>query len=279
MMAGDGRQSAGQRAALGWHVSHRHLQMGEAKSGAGDPGVGEEICIQCGKCVMVCPHAVIRAKVCDPALLAGAPERFRSTVARWKDREQMRYMLQVAPEDCTGCGLCVEVCPAKSKSEAKKKAINMAPQAPHSRPGTAQLGFLPEPSGSRPRQRSRLHNVKDVQLLRAAVRVSGRLRRLRRDALHQDAHAAVRRSRGDRQCHGLFVHLRRQSAHYALHRESRRPRSGLVEFAVRRQRRVRFRHARLARQAGRVRARAVAKVRVEDRRGAGAVDSDCGSIQ
>ncbi len=124
----------------------------------------EEICIQCGKCVMVCPHAVIRAKVCDPALLAGAPEGFRSTVARWKDRQQMSYILQVAPEDCTGCGLCVEVCPAKSKSEAKKKAINMTPQAPLRDQERRNWDFflnLPQVD----RSSIATHNVKDVQLL------------------------------------------------------------------------------------------------------------------
>jgi pyruvate-ferredoxin/flavodoxin oxidoreductase len=124
----------------------------------------EEICIQCGKCVMVCPHAVIRAKVCDPALLAGAPDGFRSTVARWKDRQQMSYILQVAPEDCTGCGLCVEVCPAKSKSEAKKKAINMTPQAPLRDQERRNWDFflsLPEVD----RSSIATHSVKDVQLL------------------------------------------------------------------------------------------------------------------
>ena len=123
-----------------------------------------DICIQCGKCVMVCPHAVIRAKVCDPALLAEAPNGFRHTVARWKERQQMRYILQVAPEDCTGCSLCVEVCPAKSKSEAKKKAINMTPQAPIREAERRYWDFfldLPEVD----RSTVAMHNVKDVQLL------------------------------------------------------------------------------------------------------------------
>ena len=123
-----------------------------------------DICIQCGKCVMVCPHAVIRAKVCNPGVLASAPEGFRHTVARWKERQQMRYILQVAPEDCTGCGLCIEVCPAKSKSEARKKAINMAPQAPIREAERRSWDFflnLPEVD----RSTVAMHNVKDVQLL------------------------------------------------------------------------------------------------------------------
>ncbi len=124
----------------------------------------QEICIQCGKCVMVCPHAVIRAKICDPALLASVPEGFRHTIARWKERQQMRYMLQVSPEDCTGCGLCVEVCPAKSKSEARKKAINMTPQAAIRDQERHNWDFflsLPEVD----RSTVAMHNVKDVQLL------------------------------------------------------------------------------------------------------------------
>jgi len=82
-------------------------------------------CIQCGKCVFVCPHAVIREKVYDPKYLEGAPASFKSATPRWKEFENWRYTLQISPEDCTGCGLCVEVCPAKNKSEARLKAINM----------------------------------------------------------------------------------------------------------------------------------------------------------
>jgi pyruvate-ferredoxin/flavodoxin oxidoreductase len=90
----------------------------------------EELCIQCGKCVLVCPHAVIRAKVYDGALLTKAPAAFKSAPARWKEFKDLRYTLQVAPEDCTGCALCVAACPAKSKTDVKHKAINMAPQPP-----------------------------------------------------------------------------------------------------------------------------------------------------
>ncbi len=82
-------------------------------------------CIQCGKCVFVCPHAVIREKVYDPKYLEGAPASFKSATPRWKEFENWRYTLQISPEDCTGCGLCVEACPAKNKSEARLKAINM----------------------------------------------------------------------------------------------------------------------------------------------------------
>jgi pyruvate-ferredoxin/flavodoxin oxidoreductase len=85
----------------------------------------EPLCIQCGKCVLVCPHSVIRAKIYDPVLLGKAPATFKSAKPKWKEFENLRYTLQVAPEDCTGCSLCVEICPAKSKTEVKHKAINM----------------------------------------------------------------------------------------------------------------------------------------------------------
>ena len=88
------------------------------------------LCIQCGKCVMVCPHAVIREKVFDVSKLAGAPETFLSTDAHFKEFPGMKYTLQVSPEDCTGCGLCVEACPVKDKRQVGRKAINMAPQPP-----------------------------------------------------------------------------------------------------------------------------------------------------
>jgi len=88
-----------------------------------------DLCIQCGKCVMVCPHAVIRHKVYDEKLLANAPESFKHLPSKFKEFSTgMAYTLQVAPEDCTGCTLCVEVCPVKDKSAVGRKAINMMPQ-------------------------------------------------------------------------------------------------------------------------------------------------------
>jgi pyruvate-ferredoxin/flavodoxin oxidoreductase len=90
-----------------------------------------DLCIQCGKCVMVCPHAVIRHKVYDQKLLAKAPQAFKHMPSKFKEfSEGMAYTVQIAPEDCTGCTLCVEVCPAKDKSQVGRKALNMAPQPP-----------------------------------------------------------------------------------------------------------------------------------------------------
>src|SRR6266699_2344086 len=94
------------------------------------PAWDPDICIQCGKCVMVCPHAVIREMVFDTSKLEGAPETFLSTDAHFKEFPGMKYTLQVSPEDCTGCSLCVESCPAKDKRQVGRKAINMAPQPP-----------------------------------------------------------------------------------------------------------------------------------------------------
>jgi pyruvate-ferredoxin/flavodoxin oxidoreductase len=85
-------------------------------------------CIQCGKCAMVCPHAVIRIKVYEPKTLEAAPATFKSTDAKEKDWQGLKYTIQVAPEDCTGCGICVDICPAKNKTETRLKAINMMPQ-------------------------------------------------------------------------------------------------------------------------------------------------------
>src|SRR4029079_12452205 len=124
----------------------------------------ESICIQCGKCVLVCPHAVIRGKLVPPSALEGAPEGFKSARARWPDRKDELFTLQVAPEDCTGCRLCVEVCPVKNKSETRLKAINMAPQPPLREMQAKNWEFfqkIPNPE----RDRLRYESVKDSQLL------------------------------------------------------------------------------------------------------------------
>jgi pyruvate-ferredoxin/flavodoxin oxidoreductase len=136
------------------------------------PEWDKELCIQCGKCVLVCPHAVIRAKVYESDKLAGAPESFLSAPARWKDLGQMKYSLQVSPEDCTGCTLCVDVCPAKSKTDANHKALNMVPQPQIRERETKNWEFflgLPEFD----RERLSFGQVKDVQLLQPLFEFSG----------------------------------------------------------------------------------------------------------
>ena len=131
-----------------------------------------DICIQCNKCVLVCPHAAIRAKVFEPAKGHGAPSTFKSVVFRGKEFESMKYTIQVAPEDCTGCSLCVEVCPAKSKSETKIKAINMKAQPPIREQERENYRFflgLPEVD----RRKLSVETVKGSQFLRPLFEYSG----------------------------------------------------------------------------------------------------------
>jgi len=131
-----------------------------------------DLCIQCGKCCFVCPHAVIREKVYDPAYLNGAPESWLSTDARWKEFPDMKYTLAVSPEDCTGCQLCVEVCPAKDKKEVGRKAINMALQPPiRERENINWRYFISLPEVDR--TQISLRSVKNSQLLQPLFEFSG----------------------------------------------------------------------------------------------------------
>jgi pyruvate-ferredoxin/flavodoxin oxidoreductase len=89
-----------------------------------------DLCIQCGKCVFVCPHAVIRAKIYEPQYLDQAPTAFKSMDAKFKEFPNTKYTIQVSTEDCTGCALCIEACPAKDKTEVGRKALNLVEQLP-----------------------------------------------------------------------------------------------------------------------------------------------------
>ncbi|HEY6245997.1 MAG TPA: pyruvate:ferredoxin (flavodoxin) oxidoreductase [Pyrinomonadaceae bacterium] len=89
-----------------------------------------DLCIECGKCMLVCPHSTIRAKVCSPDDLNNVPAAFKTMPAKWREFPDKLYTIQVAVEDCTGCRLCVEICPAKDKSNVSRKALNMQPQLP-----------------------------------------------------------------------------------------------------------------------------------------------------
>ena len=102
----------------------------------------EKLCIQCGICSFVCPHAAIRMKIYDQADLVEAPDTFKSCAARGKDLEDKLFTLQVAVEDCTGCGACVYNCPAKSKDDENHKAINMQPQPPLRETERANFNFF-----------------------------------------------------------------------------------------------------------------------------------------
>jgi pyruvate-ferredoxin/flavodoxin oxidoreductase len=132
----------------------------------------EDLCIQCGKCVFVCPHAVIREKVYDPKYLEGAPQGWVASDARWREFPGMKYTLAVSPDDCTGCGLCVEACPAKDKRQVGRKAINMASQPPIREQENFKWDFfisLPEVD----RTRMSLKTVKNSQLLEPLFEFSG----------------------------------------------------------------------------------------------------------
>lgn len=129
-----------------------------------------DICIQCGKCVLVCPHAVIRAKVYDESLLANAPNNFKSSKPRWRElgESASMYTLQVSVEDCTGCSLCVEVCPVKDKSRVGFRAINMASEAPLSQQEKENWEFfqnLPQLDAGSDNKDLKFQTVKDIQLL------------------------------------------------------------------------------------------------------------------
>ncbi len=135
------------------------------------PAWDPSICIQCNKCALVCPHAAIRPKFYPEAELAGAPATFKSTTFKSRDNPGMLYTLQVAAEDCTGCSLCVQVCPAKDKSNPRHKAIDMVPQEPLVAAERENFDFflkLPEPD------RAKLTgDVKGSQFMQPLMEFSG----------------------------------------------------------------------------------------------------------
>ena len=131
-----------------------------------------DICIQCGLCAFVCPHAAIRSKAYTPEALADAPSVFQALEVKGKDLPDHRMTIQVAPDDCTGCGVCVDVCPARSKEVAKHKAINMEPKVDHLSAERENYDFflsIPEIDRSSVRH----DQVKGSQLLQPLFEYSG----------------------------------------------------------------------------------------------------------
>ena len=131
-----------------------------------------DVCVQCGKCIMVCPHGVIRGKAYDAQELANAPASFKSTEVRDKGFAGQKFTIQVAPEDCTGCGICVDICPAKNKSQPSLKAINMEAQPPLREQERANWDFflnLPNPD----RRQLKLNQIRQQQLQEPLFEFSG----------------------------------------------------------------------------------------------------------
>jgi len=136
------------------------------------PAWDPDTCIQCGKCVMVCPHAVIRAKVYDSKLLSSAPDNFKSTEAKNSQFKGMKFTIQVSPEDCTSCELCVVNCPAKNKTNPKLKALDMVSQPPLREQESKNWKFflgIPEVN----RKELKLSAVRNVQFLQPLFEFSG----------------------------------------------------------------------------------------------------------
>jgi pyruvate-ferredoxin/flavodoxin oxidoreductase len=132
----------------------------------------EKICIQCGKCALACPHAAIRIKVYDPALLKDAPATFKSVDFKGQEFKGMKYTVQIAPEDCTGCAACAWICPAKDKSNVKHKSLDMADQMPLRAPERDNYEFflnLPEVD----RSAVKIDTVKGSQFLQPLFEYSG----------------------------------------------------------------------------------------------------------
>ncbi|MBW4688065.1 MAG: pyruvate:ferredoxin (flavodoxin) oxidoreductase [Komarekiella atlantica HA4396-MV6] len=131
-----------------------------------------DVCVQCGKCVMVCPHSAIRAKAYQASELVNAPPTFKSTGAKDKDFANQKFTIQVAPEDCTGCTICVNICPAKNKAEPMHRAINMAQQLPLREQERKNWDFflsLPNPD----RRQLKLNQIRQQQLQEPLFEFSG----------------------------------------------------------------------------------------------------------
>ncbi|MFB2769657.1 pyruvate:ferredoxin (flavodoxin) oxidoreductase [Pelatocladus sp. BLCC-F211] len=131
-----------------------------------------DVCVQCSKCVMVCPHAAIRSKIYAESELTNAPVTFKSINAKDKDFAGQKFTIQIAPEDCTGCGICVEICPAKNKLQPETKAINLKPQLPLREQERENWNFflnLPNPD----RRQLKVNQIRQQQLQEPLFEFSG----------------------------------------------------------------------------------------------------------
>jgi len=133
----------------------------------------KDVCIQCGLCSLVCPHAAIRMKAYDPAALSNVPEGFEMIACRGKDYPGWNATIQVAPDDCTGCGVCVDVCPAKNKKVEGRKAINMEPKLDHLDRERVNFEFFLNEIPNVPRDKVKAESIKGSQLLEPLFEFSG----------------------------------------------------------------------------------------------------------
>jgi pyruvate-ferredoxin/flavodoxin oxidoreductase len=194
-----------------------------------------DLCIQCGNCSFVCPHSVIRAKFYHEDTLEEAPEGFPSSPITARGFPETRYSLQVYVEDCTGCNLCVSACPVRSPDDPDKRAINMTDKRPILEQERRNIDFF-EKLAWNDRGAIDFSSV-------AVIRIFGRLRGMRRDALCEAFVAVVRSAPDCRERNRLLVYLRWQPAHDTMVEERRGQWPSLVEFPVRGQCGVRSRHA------------------------------------
>ena len=195
------------------------------------------LCIQCNKCALICPHAAIRAKFYPADDLAGAPATFKSMDFKSADVKGEKYTIQVAPDDCTGCTLCVEICPAESKTEKGAQGHQHGAHGCPSARRSAELRLLP---GLPDADRTKLKlDVKGTQFLEPLFEFSGACTGCGETPYIK----LLTQLYGDRaiiaNATGCSLDLRRQPADHALHQERRGARPGLGQLALRGQRRVR----------------------------------------
>ncbi len=131
-----------------------------------------DLCTQCNHCVAACPHAAIRAKVVAPEALDEAPVSLQSLDVKSRDMRGRKYILQVAPEDCTGCNLCVEVCPAKDRQQPEIKAINMRSHLEHAEEEKTNFDFFLQLPEMQSQQLERI-DIRTSQLLTPLMEYSG----------------------------------------------------------------------------------------------------------
>jgi pyruvate-ferredoxin/flavodoxin oxidoreductase len=131
-----------------------------------------DLCIQCGQCAVVCPHSVIRAKYYEKGRLEGAPAQFPAAAINARGYPDSRYTLQVYVEDCTGCGVCVENCPAHSPEDSQRRAINMRPRLEHLERERTNITFF-EKLPWADRTRVNFGNVRGMQFLQPLFEFPG----------------------------------------------------------------------------------------------------------